>query len=202
LQDGTAFVAVLLAQWAAKGPSSKLSRCTLTELTHIIARTDLRAAFLEHSPEVYGAAAASPAGAGAPAAPTVTTAAAAVAAAANVIALAAPDGLALHMSGSSYRCLMNMVFNNLMMRFNAFVEPPDPADPSVNWNTSFNPALRFGPRPGQLPSFGVTLSSSTIQVGMVNPCRPHAVLEAHLHCSTLLLGLPQLTAVHCLPLVV
>jgi hypothetical protein len=81
-----------------------------------------------------------------------------------VVALAAPDGLALHMSGSSYRCLMDMVFNNLMMRFNAFVEPPDPADPSVNWATSFNPALRFGPRPGQLPSFGVTLSSSTIQV--------------------------------------
>ncbi|KAF6253188.1 hypothetical protein COO60DRAFT_1463300 [Scenedesmus sp. NREL 46B-D3] len=47
--------------------------------------------------------------------------------------------------------------------FNGFVEPPDPADPSVNWTTNFNPALRFGPRPGQLPSFGVTLSSSTVQ---------------------------------------
>jgi hypothetical protein len=176
-QDGTAFAAVLLAQWAANGPSGKLSRCTLTQLTHIIARTDLRAAFHEHSPVVYAAAAAVPGGASAAAAPTVTTAAAAVAAAANVIALAAPDGLALHMSGSSYRCLMNMVFNNLMMRFNAFVEPPDPADPSVNWNTSFNPALRFGPRPGQLPSFGVTLSSSTIQVRMVNACRPLVVLR-------------------------
>ncbi|WIA12623.1 hypothetical protein OEZ85_006280 [Tetradesmus obliquus] len=161
--DGTAFAAALLAQWAANAPNGRLRRCTLTDLTHMITRTDLRAAFHEYSPVVYAAAAASPAGAAAGAAPAVTSSAAAVAAAAIVVALAAPDGLALHMSGSSYRVLMDMVFNNLMMRFNAFVEPPDPADPSLNWATGFNPALRFGPRPGQLPSFGVTLSSSTIQ---------------------------------------
>lgn len=141
LQNGSAVAAARdrLGTWI---PAGRYNRCSLTDLTHLITRANLQAAVHEY------------AAAGAPVDAT----------AASVVALAAPDGLALHMSGASYRCLMDMVFDNLMHHTSSFQKAAAPLNAAASYQTSFNPGLKFGPKPGQLPSFGITLNSSAVQV--------------------------------------
>eukprot|EP00878_Enallax_costatus_P006928 GHUV01007260.1.p1 GENE.GHUV01007260.1~~GHUV01007260.1.p1 ORF type:complete len:2890 (+),score=849.52 GHUV01007260.1:2-8671(+) len=82
---------------------------------------------------------------------------------ANVIALSASDGLSLQLSSSSYRCLMDTLYGNLLYWYSTFQAGSIQLNPPPVHQTSFQPNLKFGPRPGQLPNFGVTVSSSAIQ---------------------------------------
>lgn len=93
-----------------------------------------------------------------------TPGAAAAAAPANVIALSAQDGLALQLSNSSYKYLMDTVNGNLTYCHSTFEAGAIHINPPPALHTEFQPNLKFGPGTGQMPSFGLTLSSSTVQV--------------------------------------
>lgn len=145
-----------------ESPSApRASGGSLVGLTHMITRTDVRAAVHEFVRPV------SAAGGFATTTGIPTAAAAAVLPAAptgcNVVALAAADGLDLQLSGWSYQYLMAMIYGNLMHHQNSFV-PFKASGPARQQRTAFNPNVKFGPSAGQLPFFALTLSSCAIQV--------------------------------------
>jgi hypothetical protein len=147
-----------------ESPSApRASGGSLVGLTHMITRTDVRAAVHEFIRPLLAA--------GGPAAATGSPAAAAVLPAGptrcNVIALAAADGLDLQLSGWSYQYLMAMIYGNLMHHQNNFV-PFKASGPARQQHTAFNPNVKFGPSAGQLPYFALTLSSCAIQVRIFN----------------------------------
>jgi hypothetical protein len=87
---------------------------------------------------------------------------------ATVLALAAPDALALQMSDQSYRCFMDTLFGNIMHHDSSFEGVHLVQQDCQVFNTMFNPGVKFGPQPGQQPCFAVTLSSSAAQVSQGN----------------------------------
>eukprot|EP00775_Hariotina_reticulata_P006353 gene6353-6586_t len=85
------------------------------------------------------------------------------AAPATVLAVAAPDALALQMSDQSYRCFLDMLFGNIMHNDSSFEGVHLVEQNCRAFNTAFNPGVKFGPQPGRQPTFAVTLSSSAAQ---------------------------------------
>jgi hypothetical protein len=183
--SATGYVGASAAGHSAAGAAAlpaapRASGGSLVGLTHMITKTHLRAAVHELiKPAAVaasvaagpGSAASAAAAAAVPAAPTGC----------NVIALAAADGLALQLSGWSYQYLMAMVHGNLQHHQNSF-EPFKASGPSRAQHTTFNPDVKFGPAPGQLPHFALTLSSCSIQVSL---CDLLAVLDCSV-CARLL----------------
>lgn len=142
-------------------------RCSLRGLTHVIAPTSLQAAMHEHRPATCAAPQPhlSP-----PPRP------------ASVLALATQDGLSLQLSGHSYAAFMDTLYGNIMQHVNSFEPAAAPASLQAQ-RTLFHPGLQFGPRPGQLLGFGITLSSSAVQVRELQRRQHAGLARACLCCS-------------------
>eukprot|EP00879_Flechtneria_rotunda_P004716 GHRR01004981.1.p1 GENE.GHRR01004981.1~~GHRR01004981.1.p1 ORF type:complete len:1930 (+),score=738.37 GHRR01004981.1:486-5792(+) len=150
------------------GSIRQQSWCDLTQLRYLLSRTYLQMALHSCEPVAAAANAGLPATAPAPTSASTTAAAGLTSTGADtvpvtVLAFASPDGLALQLEACNYQCLMDTIFGNLMHKYSSFDAGSVHVGVPSQYQTDFNPQLKFGPKPGQVPTFGVTLSSSAIQ---------------------------------------